>query len=98
MTRFNSLHPYPAMIADELAVELSSKFVTPGIKVLDPFCGTGRTLIAAAERGAECVGLDINPLAILVTRAKVADVRLSKMRMLARDIRDNRPKTVGEEL
>jgi site-specific DNA-methyltransferase (cytosine-N4-specific) len=82
MTRFNLLHPYPAMIADELAVDLAAKFVTAGMTVLDPFCGTGRTLLAAAERGANCVGIDVNPLAVLVTRAKVADVRIATLRRL----------------
>ena len=97
MTRLNLLHPYPAMIADDLAVELSAKFVSPGIKVLDPFCGTGRTLIAAAARGADCIGIDINPLAVLVTRAKVADVRVSKLRTLARNMKVNGAKAVGEK-
>jgi tRNA G10 N-methylase Trm11 len=60
------------MIADEIAVELSARFVRPGNLVLDPFCGTGRTLLAATERGAEGVGVDVNPLAILVARAKAS--------------------------
>src|SRR5258708_1565266 len=82
MTRFNLLHPYPAMIADELAVELSSKFVRRGMRVLDPFCGTGRTLMAASERGAHSVGIDINPLAVIVTRAKLAKVDVKTLRTL----------------
>ncbi len=65
------------MIADKLAMELSDRFVEPGKRVLDPFCGTGRTLLAAAERGAECVGVDVNPLAILLTRAKSSKPRPS---------------------
>jgi 16S rRNA G966 N2-methylase RsmD len=65
------------MIADQLAMELSDRFVEPGKRVLDPFCGTGRTLLAAAERGAECVGIDVNPLAILLTRAKSSNPRPS---------------------
>lgn len=98
MTRLNLLHPYPAMIADELAVDLATKFVIPGSKVLDPFCGTGRTLVAAAERGADCVGIDINPLAVLVTRAKVADVRVSTLRRLSQEMNGSLPKTTGDEL
>ena len=70
MTRLSRIHPYPAMIADDLAIQLSKQFVEPGQRVLDPFCGTGRTLLAAMERGAECVGIDVNPLAALITRAK----------------------------
>ena len=82
MTRFSRIHPYPAMIADQLAMELSDRFVEPGKRVLDPFCGTGRTLLAAAERGAECVGIDVNPLAILLTRAKSSNPRPSMLENL----------------
>ena len=82
MTRFSRIHPYPAMIADELATELSDRFVNPRMRVLDPFCGTGRTLLAAAERGADCVGVDINPLAILLTRAKSSHPRSSILEKL----------------
>jgi site-specific DNA-methyltransferase (cytosine-N4-specific) len=70
MTRFSNLHAYPAMVPDTLATELASRFVRPGDRVLDPFCGSGRLLLAAAERGAQCVGLDVNPVAILLVTAK----------------------------
>lgn len=70
MTRFSNLHAYPAMVPDTLATELASFFVRPGYRVLDPFCGSGRLLLAAAERGAHCVGLDVNPIAILLVKAK----------------------------
>jgi site-specific DNA-methyltransferase (cytosine-N4-specific) len=83
MTRLSTLHAYPAMIADDLAVQLSSRFVTEGMKVLDPFCGTGRTLLAAAEQGANCTGIDINPLAVIVTRAKAGDVNLARLKRLS---------------
>lgn len=83
MTRLSTLHPYPAMIADDLAVALSSKFIKPGMRVLDPFCGTGRTLLAAAEQGATCVGIDINPLAVIVTRAKIANISLVRLERLS---------------
>lgn len=98
MTRFSRLHPYPAMIADELAVSLSERFVTPGARVLDPFCGTGRNLIASAERGAYCVGLDINPLAVMLTRAKAINARTSFFEKILTQIpRENRGK-IGSEI
>lgn len=74
MTRLCGLHPYPAMIADSLAIDLAARFTTPSSRVLDPFCGTARTIIAAAARGASTVGVDVNPLACLISRAKVTKV------------------------
>jgi site-specific DNA-methyltransferase (cytosine-N4-specific) len=67
------MHPYPAMVADELALSLARRFVKPNNSVLDPFCGSGRLLVAAARVPGERVGVDINPLACLLTRAKLAN-------------------------
>jgi hypothetical protein len=39
--------------------------------VLDPFCGVGTTLLQAVLRGHHAVGYDINPYAVLATRAKL---------------------------
>jgi len=43
-----------------------------GAWVLDPFCGSGTTLLESAHIGWNAIGLDINPLGILITNAKVA--------------------------
>jgi len=39
--------------------------------LLDPFCGSGTTLLEAAHIGWNCVGLEINPLGVLIANAKV---------------------------
>src|SRR5882672_3807097 len=67
------MHPYPAMVADELALSLATRYVKPSDSVLDPFCGSGRLLVAAARFPGRRVGVDINPLACLLTRAKLAN-------------------------
>lgn len=43
--------------------------VAPGTVVLDPFCGSGVPLSEAAALGATCIGLDVNPVAVELTRA-----------------------------
>ena len=43
-----------------------------GLRVLDPFAGSGTTLVEAAKVGASVVGLDINPVATLVQRQALA--------------------------
>jgi site-specific DNA-methyltransferase (adenine-specific) len=42
----------------------------PG-RVLDPFCGSGTTLLAASALGRAAVGIDINPRAITVARRRL---------------------------
>jgi site-specific DNA-methyltransferase (cytosine-N4-specific) len=46
----------------------------PGDWVLDPFCGSGTTLLEAAHIGWNAVGIDINPLGVEIARAKLAAI------------------------
>jgi SAM-dependent methyltransferase len=69
-TRLSRIHPYPAMIADTLALGIARKYVKRHSRVLDPFCGTARTLYAASAVGGNCFGIDVNPLAVLIAQAK----------------------------
>lgn len=68
MPRLSTVHPYPAMMPDELVTSLVGKY--GGNDLLDPFCGTGRVCMAMAEAGGAAVGMDVNPLAVLIARAK----------------------------
>lgn len=43
--------------------------VGAGQVVLDPFCGSGVPLSEAAVLGARCIGIDVNPIAVELTRA-----------------------------
>src|SRR6266478_5845183 len=70
-TRLRRLHPHPAMVGDELAFSLARQYVPPQASVLDPFCGSGKLLVAA-EDAAIRVGIDANPIAWLLTKAKLA--------------------------
>src|SRR5690606_35411299 len=38
--------------------------------LLDPFCGSGTKLVEARRAWIRCVGVDLNPLAIWIARAK----------------------------
>jgi hypothetical protein len=40
--------------------------------VADPFCGRGTTLFAARERRLDCYGIDTSPVAVAISRAKLA--------------------------
>ena len=85
-TRLSGFHPYPAMVADDLAVRLARRHVKAGSAVLDPFCGSGRILLAGAEVQGAFVGIDVNPLACLITKAKTVAVDPSTVRQFIREI------------
>jgi site-specific DNA-methyltransferase (cytosine-N4-specific) len=84
-TRLSRWHPYPAMVPDDLARSLAERWVLPGKRVLDPFCGSGRLLMAASALGGDCVGLDVNPLACLITEAKAAAASKAVIAEIVRD-------------
>lgn len=44
---------------------------TPNSKIIDPFCGSGTSLVECAHVGMTAIGYDMNPLAIYITNAKL---------------------------
>jgi DNA modification methylase len=45
--------------------------LNPGERVLDPFCGTGTTLVECKKLGIQSVGIEPNPIAWFASRVKV---------------------------
>jgi tRNA G10 N-methylase Trm11 len=59
---------YPELFAREL---LQSAKLSPGAVVLDPWNGSGTTTYAAASLGLKSIGIDLNPVMIVVARARL---------------------------
>ncbi|MDG2020496.1 MAG: site-specific DNA-methyltransferase [Phycisphaerales bacterium] len=47
----------------------------PGGTVLDPFCGSGTTLVAAVRLGRNAIGIDRHPEAIRITKQRLSETR-----------------------
>jgi DNA modification methylase len=56
-----STRNHPAPFPLDLATRLVRMFSFDGDTVLDPFCGTGTTMIAALRYGRNSIGIDIEP-------------------------------------
>jgi len=68
----HALHTYPARLHPATArvlVDVVGRGDHPGT-IVDPFCGSGTVLVEARAAGHRAVGVDLNPLAVLVARAK----------------------------
>jgi len=50
---------------------LNTLGATPNSKIIDPFCGSGTTLVECAHVGMSAIGCDMNPLAVYITNAKM---------------------------
>ena len=69
----HSLFQYPAMMVPEVQKQIIQTIISadPNVKsLLDPYVGAGTTITAAMRCGLNATGQDINPLAVLVAKAK----------------------------
>lgn len=66
----HGIHPYPAMMIYPLARHLISTYADEGDTVLDPFVGSGTVLVESQLQNRNSIGMDINPLAILLAKVK----------------------------
>ena len=69
-------HTYPAMMIPQIARKLLTEYGTEGGWLLDPYCGTGTSLVEASLFGMHSVGCDINPLVRLIATAKSTPICL----------------------
>jgi site-specific DNA-methyltransferase (adenine-specific) len=65
---------YPTQKPLALVRRLIQCSTDPGEMVADFFCGSGTTLVAAAELGRQYIGCDINPGAVEITRQRLAEL------------------------
>lgn len=63
-----SIHPFPARMAPEICRDVLTRMRGRN-RVLDPMCGSGTVLRNAVELGHDAVGVDMDPLAVLLARA-----------------------------
>ncbi len=73
------LHPYKGKFIPQLVEYFLSRHFKKEDIVLDPFSGSGTTLIQANEIGIHSIGLDISEFNNIITKVKFASVDLTKL-------------------
>lgn len=63
-------HRYPAKFIPQLAGRLIKEHSSVDDLVIDPFCGCGTTVVESKVLGRRSMGVDINPVAIMMSQAK----------------------------
>lgn len=66
----HGIHPYPAKYIPQLPRLVIEEHTNERSTILDPFCGSGTSLLEGAILGRKSIGVDSNPIAALVSRAK----------------------------
>jgi len=76
---FSWLHWHPCRFPSQLPSLLISRLSNVGETVLDPFMGSATTLVEAQRLGRPSIGIDINPISVLIARAKTLDCSLDEI-------------------
>jgi len=80
------LHPYLGKFIPQLVEIFLRKYFKHGQTVLDPFCGSGTTLVQANELGINSIGFDISEFNVLITKVKTAKYDLGIAKKEIHDI------------
>ncbi|MDR2191757.1 MAG: hypothetical protein LBO62_02595 [Endomicrobium sp.] len=75
----HSYHRYPAKFIPQLASRLIMQYSKEGDFVVDPFGGCGTTALEAKTAGRNSLGVDINPVAVLIAKAKATVIEPKKL-------------------
>jgi len=84
----HALHPYPARFIPQIPRKAISIWSQPGDLVLDPFCGCGTTMLESILLGRPTIGVDNNPVAILVSQAKTVHYSFEDLGILEKFVKE----------
>jgi len=79
------LHPYVGKFIPQLVEVLLDRYFEPGQRVLDPFAGSGTTLVQALESGLDATGVEVAEFNCLLMNVKT---RRYNLFVLERELRD----------
>lgn len=77
------LFRFPAKFHPPVVRQLISDYTHAGETILDPFCGCGTLLVEASVLGRNSIGIDVDPLSVFATNAKVHALRKANLEVTA---------------
>jgi hypothetical protein len=80
------LHPYLGKFIPQLVEWFLARFFKEGDVILDPFMGSGTTLVQSNEMGMHAIGIDISAFNCLIARVKTAKYDVDEARREILDI------------
>lgn len=73
-------------MAPEIALDAIQQAAGEPMTIVDPMCGSGTVLGVAMQRGHNAVGIDIDPLAVMMSRLTVTALDTAEMQTLAKSV------------
>jgi hypothetical protein len=81
----DSVHPFPARMAPSVALKVIAAAKKP-LRILDPMMGSGTVIALARSKGHSTVGVDIDPLAVLISRVWTTSADTKGAQLKAREV------------
>src|SRR5450631_2760969 len=78
-----NVHPFPARMASEIALDKIGQLERHSV-ILDPMTGSGTVIRAGAAKGHRCIGMDVDPLAVLMSKVATSYIDNDKFLTLTR--------------
>ena len=72
----HGLHEYKGKFNPQVVKSILNSFSVLNKKILDPFCGSGTSLIESAFLGNQSTGFDINPFAVFLSNVKISSLNM----------------------
>jgi len=82
----HGIHRYPAKFIPQIPRFCIESYSKPGDDVLDPFMGSGTTLLESYLSGRNSYGIDIHPLARLIAKVKITPLDPQKLADIAEEL------------
>lgn len=77
----HNIHPYTAKLIPQIPRYFMKKYMARNSLIFDPFCGSGTSLLEAICQKGDAVGIDLNPLAVLISRVKTTPIDTDDLRL-----------------
>ncbi|MHA1902405.1 MAG: DNA methyltransferase [Candidatus Thorarchaeota archaeon] len=92
----HGIHKFPAKFFPELPRYLILRYSEMGQRVLDPMCGSGTVVLEALLNGRAGIGIDIDPMACLITKVKTTPIDVDTLQ-IAKESIENEIQSCYEE-
>ncbi len=79
------VHPFSARMAPDIALDVLSE-AKKSLRVLDPMMGSGTVLAVARSRGHRAIGIDIDPLAVLIAKVWTTAINAEEINEKAMEV------------
>lgn len=93
----HNIHRYSGKFIPQIARSVMDIISEEGDTILDPYVGSGTTALEAMISGRKCIGVDLNPLAILISEVKTNVVPVARLEQFRIDLKASLETSINKQ-